>query len=94
MPALIAALVSAVGVAISYLVKHPFVLKMMLFPLFIAVILYAVNWFVDWLMPYLSGVPALGYAAYFGALDGISLYLTIITAGFLVRQVLRFVATT
>ena len=81
------------GSAFSFLVKHPLVLKMMFFPFFIGIILYAVNFFSEWLSPMISSVPGLGYAAYFGALDALAIYLSIVTAGFLVRQVLRFVAS-
>jgi len=86
-------IVTAIGGALSFLLKHPFVLKMMFFPFFITIILYSVSFFSQWLTPLISGSTVLGYAAYFGALDALSIYLSIITAGFLVRQVLRFVAT-
>lgn len=82
-------LVSAFG----FLVKHPIVLKMMFFPFFITIILYSVSFFSDWLSPIIYGTAVLGYAAYFGVLDALAIYLSIVTAGFLVRQVLRFVSS-
>ena len=70
--------------------KNPFVLKMMIFGLFLGVITASVTYLQGLVSPYIVNNSFLSIGAYFGILDGISLYLTIVLAGFGVKQVLAF----
>jgi len=82
---------SLLGSAFSFLVKHPFVLKMMTFGVFIGLITYVIDFIIGLVAPYLSNNGLFVIAAQFGVLQGISLYITIILAGFGAKQVLAFV---
>ena len=96
MPVLIALIpwiANAIGAGFSFLIKHPLVLKMMFFPFFISILLYVISFFANWLKPMISGSVFLSVAAYYGAIDAVAVYLSIITAGFAVRSVLRYVTT-
>ena len=76
---------------ISFIIKHPFVSKMMIFALFLAVLTTAVTYLQSLVTPYIVNSSILSLGAYFGFLDAISLYLTIVLAGFGVKQVLAFI---
>ena len=76
---------------ISFLIKHPFVLKMMVFTLFLAVLTAAVTYLQSLVAPYVVSSSFLSIGAYFGILDGLSVYITIVLAGFGVKQVLAFI---
>ncbi|MCX6062080.1 MAG: hypothetical protein NT103_07530 [Campylobacterales bacterium] len=91
MPALIWTLL---GSAFAFLVKHPFVLKMMIFAIFTGLVAFALNFMFDQVRPYVVQNSVFVLASYFGVLQAISLYLTIIIAGFGVKQVLAFVRST
>ena len=84
-------LANGLAAAFSILVKHPFVLKMMIFTVFITILTRAVIYLQDLVTPYIVQSSLLSVGAYFGILDGISLYLTIILAGFGVKQILAFI---
>ncbi len=88
---LIPLIASAFASIIGFLLKHPFVLKMMIFALFISVLTAAFNYLKALVAPYIVTNDLMGFAAYFGVLDGISLYISIIVAGFGVKQVLAFI---
>ncbi|WP_294964662.1 hypothetical protein [Sulfurimonas sp.] len=90
MPFLLAGL-TALASIISFIIKHPFVAKMMMFSLFTALIALAISYFKSLVSGYIINNSLLALASYFGVLDGISLYLTIVLAGFGVKQVLAFV---
>ena len=75
----------------SIILKHPFVAKMMMFGVFTALLTLAFNYLKSLVSPYIINNSFLALAAYLGILDGISIYITIIVAGFGVKQVLAFV---
>jgi len=91
MPALIW---TALTSAFAFLVKHPFVLKMMIFAIFTSLVLTALDFMFDMVRPYIISNPIFVLASYLGLLQAISLYITIIIAGFGVKQVLAFVRST
>jgi len=84
-------LATAFASIISFIIKHPFVAKMMIFTIFTAVITYAVSYMKDMVAPYIVDNSLFALAGYFGVLDGLSLFLTIILAGWGAKQVLAFV---
>ncbi|MFT7002819.1 MAG: hypothetical protein ACJAWW_000152 [Sulfurimonas sp.] len=90
MPLLLVGL-TAFSSIISFIIKHPFVQKMMMFSIFTALIGLAISYFKSLVSGYIVNNSLLALASYFGVLDGISLYLTIVLAGFGVKQVLAFV---
>ncbi len=75
----------------SFILKHPFVSKMMIFTVFTGLITVAVTYINDLVAPYIVDNSLFSLAAYFGVLDGLSLFLTILLAGFGAKQVLAFV---
>jgi hypothetical protein len=91
MPALIWSLL---GSAFAFLVKHPFVSKMMIFSLFISLITFVIDFIIGLVAPYIANNGLFVIAAQFGVLQGISLYITIILSGFGAKQVLAFVRST
>lgn len=88
---LIGVAVGAFASIISFIIRHPFVSKMMIFTLFTGLITAAVTYMQSLVAPYVVNNNILSIGAYFGILDGLSLYLTIVLAGFGVKQVLAFV---
>lgn len=82
---------SGLATGFSFIIKHPFVQKMMIFAIFLAVITAAVTYMQSLVSPYIINNSFLSIGAYFGILDGLSLYLTIVLAGFGVKQVLAFI---
>ena len=82
---------SAFASIISFIIKHPFVSKMMIFAIFTGLITALVSYIQGLVSPYIVNNSLLNVVAYFGVLDAISLYLTIILAGFGAKQVLAFV---
>lgn len=85
---------SLLGTGFSFLIRHPFVLKMMMFSVFIGLITYALDFFFGMVRPYMVTNSIFVLASYLGLLHAISLYLSIILAGFGVKQVLAFVRST
>jgi len=77
--------------AFTFLVKHPFVLKMMIFTIFTGLIAFALNFMFDLVTPYIVNNGLLVLAVQLGVLQGLALYITIIIAGFGAKQVLAFV---
>jgi len=75
----------------TFLVKHPFVLKMMIFTIFTGLIAFALNFMFDLVTPYIVNNGLLILAVQLGVLQGLALYITIIIAGFGAKQVLAFV---
>lgn len=84
-------LATAFASIISFIIKHPFVAKMMMFSVFTALLTLAFTYLKSLVAPYVVSNSLMSLAAYFGILDGISLYITIIVAGFGVKQLLAFV---
>ena len=75
----------------TFILKHPFVSKMMMFSVFTALLTLASTFLKGLVAPYVVSNSIMALAGYFGILDGISMYLTILVAGFGVKQVLAFV---
>lgn len=84
---------SLLGSVAGFVVKHPLVLKMMFFPFFVSIIMYAVTFISDMVQPYIVSNTAMALAAYYGVFDALSLLVSILAAGFLVRAVIRFVSS-
>ncbi|WP_324170989.1 hypothetical protein [Sulfurimonas sp.] len=82
---------SGIASIASFIMKHPFVSKMMIFGVFTALLTLAFTYLKNLVAPYIVGNSLMSLAAYFGVLDGISIYITILVAGFGVKQVLAFV---
>ena len=78
----------------AFLLKHPFVMKMMIFTLFVGLITFALNFMFDMVRPHIVSNSIIALASYLGVIQAISLYLTIIIAGFGAKQVLAFVRST
>lgn len=78
----------------AFLVKHPFVLKMMIFTIFAGLITFALNFMFDLVRPYIVSNGLLVMAVQLGVLQGLALYITIIIAGFGAKQILAFVRST
>jgi len=82
---------SLLGTGFSFIAKNPFVLKMIIFPFFLGILAFAFIYLKSLVAPYIVNNSLLSLAAYFGIFDAISLYLTIIVAGFGVKQILAFI---
>lgn len=87
----IAPIITFLTAAFAYLVKHPFVLKMMIFGIFTGIIAFAFNFIFNMVRPYISDNGLLIMAVQLGVIQGLALYITIIIAGFGAKQVLAFV---
>ncbi|MCX6051386.1 MAG: hypothetical protein NTZ60_02635 [Campylobacterales bacterium] len=77
--------------ALGFISKNPIVAKMLIFTTFIAIISYSLSFIKELVAPFLVSNAIMGFAGYFGFFDGLSIYLTIIVAGFGVKQVLAFI---
>ncbi|MFT5874180.1 MAG: hypothetical protein ACI8WT_003140 [Clostridium sp.] len=84
-------IIDFLGTLIGISVKHPLVTKMLIFTTFVALIGASVTFLKGLVAPYIVSNNMLALAGYFGLLDGLSLFLTIIVAGFGVKQVLAFI---
>jgi len=82
---------SGIASIASFIMRHPFVSKMMMFSIFTALLTLALTYVKTLVAPYIVTNSMMSLAAYFGILDGISIYITIIVSGFGVKQVLAFV---
>lgn len=87
-------LFSLVGTVFEFLVKHPFVQKMMIFTLFMGLITAVLTFLFDMVRPYMVANSIFVLASYLGVLQALTLYITILLAGFGVKQVLAFVRST
>lgn len=90
----IAPIITFLTSVFAFLVKHPFVLKMMFFTIFTGLVTFALDFMFDLVSPYMIQNPIFVIASYLGILQAISLYITIVLAGFGVKQVLAFVRST
>lgn len=82
---------SGIASIAAFIIRHPFVSKMMIFSIFTGLLTLAISYVKTLVAPYIVGSSLMSLAAYFGIFDAISLYLTIIVSGFGVKQVLAFV---
>ena len=81
----------ALATAFSFILKHPLVTKMLIFSFFLGIISSVISFFVNMVSPYLVTNQLFSIVSYFGVMDGLSIYLTIILSGFGVKQVLAFI---
>lgn len=87
----IAPVITFLTAVFSFLVKHPFVLKMMIFTIFTGLVAFALDFMFDMVRPYIVNNGLLIMAVQLGVIQGIALFITIIIAGFGAKQVLAFV---
>lgn len=87
----IAPIVTFLTTVFAFLIKHPFVLKMMVFAIFTGLVASALSFVFGMVRPYVINNSIIALASYLGLIQAISLYLTIIIAGFGAKQVLAFV---
>ena len=85
------AIFSILASGLGLLTKNPIVAKMLIFTFFTGIIYAAFSYLKSLVAPYVVSNSLLSLASYFGVLDAISLYLTIIVAGFGVKQILAFI---
>ena len=78
----------------QFILRHPLVLKMLIFSIFITLVGSAITYMITLVQPYINSNSVTALAAYFGVMQGIALYLTIILAGFGVKQVIAFLRST
>lgn len=86
-------LVTAVSTFFSAILKHPIIVKMAVFTMFTSIVLFAIDYIKSLIVPYVTQNDLLAIASYLGLLDALSLYITIIVAGFGVKQILAFIRT-
>lgn len=79
------------GLVLGFTAKNPLVSKMVIFTLFTALIAVGVSYMQDLVAPYIVNNSLLSFGAYLGVIDALSLYLTIVLAGFGVKQLLAFI---
>jgi hypothetical protein len=89
-----ALLMGLAGTALDFFIKSPIVQKMLIFGLFVGLIASSLSFVLSFVRPHIISNPIIVLASYLGLLQGISLYLTIIIAGFGAKQVLAFVRST
>lgn len=82
---------SGIAAIASFIIKHPFISKMMIFSIFVALINAGILYIQSLVTPYISGSDLFGLVVYLGVLDGINLFITIIMAGWGMKQILAFV---
>lgn len=80
-----------VASVIGFIIRHPFVSKMMIFALFTGLLGTAISFMLNMAQPYVLQNDLFALAGYLGVLDAISMFLTIVIAGWGVKQVLAFV---
>jgi len=94
MPVLIG-IVFAVGIfikdALIALVKHPLVVKMVIFAFFVGLIHVGITFISDLVKPYISSIPGAGLLCALGVFNAIKIYITILIAGWAMKQLLAFV---
>jgi len=85
---IILAFISAV---IWFFTRHPFMAKMMIISIFYSLISFMIDYMETLVTPYIVNNNIMSLAAYFGVLDGISVFLTIILTGFGAKQMIAFI---
>ncbi len=79
------------GLIFGAVSKNPLIAKMLFFTIFVSVITFALSFLKDLVSPYLVSNNIFAIAGYFGVLDGLNVYITIVVSGFGVKQVLAFI---
>jgi hypothetical protein len=77
--------------AFSFLVRNPLITKMLTFTVFLGVIAAALAFAKNLAAPYIVQNQILSLANYFGAISAVSLYISIIVAGWGAKQVVAFI---
>lgn len=75
----------------GFVTKHPIISKMLIFSTFVGFLSFSIGFIKDFASPYIVTNSFMAVASYFGLLDGLSLYITIVVAGWGMKQVLAFV---
>lgn len=82
---------SGIASLAGFLIKHPFVSKMMIFSIFISLVPVSISFLQDLVSPYVVSNSIFAIASYFGFFDGLNLFISIVLTGFGIKQVLAFV---
>jgi hypothetical protein len=82
---------TGISTAVGFLAKHPIVAKMLFFSVFLAILSAFVLYIKSLVLPYIISNSLFALADYFGVLDGISLYISIVLAGFGAKQILAYI---
>ena len=88
---LLSGLFTLLSGAFDFLVKNPFVMKMLIFGVFTAVIASSLVFAKSLVTPYIVQNELLSLANYFGAINAVSLYVSIVVAGWGAKQVVAFI---
>lgn len=67
--------------------KHPFISKMVFFPFAIILLQRAITYMTDYVSGYIHSNAITGIAACFGVFDALSLYVSIVVAGWGVKKI-------
>lgn len=67
-----------------------YLIKVVLFALFVTVLYFVIDLFLNIIKPLIQTIPVTPILCKFGFFTGLNLFLSIIVAGFAVRQVLSF----
>lgn len=82
--------VGAFASIIQFIIRHPLVTKMLFFAVFTGLLTTAINYILNLLSPYVLDNQALVLASYFGVLNALSLYVSIVISGWGVKQVIAY----
>lgn len=91
MPLFLTSLFTLLTNGFALVAKHPIVLKMMFFSMFLAILHYAISKFFLFVTPYIVDSPVLVIAYKLGLVSALSLYITIVLAGFGMKQVISYI---
>lgn len=78
----------------KFILRHPFILKMMIFSLFVGLIGSMITFILGKASGYIVSNEITGLLAYFGILQALALFISILLAGFGTKQILAFVRST
>jgi len=67
-------------------------IKMLMFIPFMALLYGAILYLTNLVTPYIEGNQIISFIAYFGILDALSLYFSILISGWGVKQVLNYIS--
>lgn len=84
-------ILTLVGSISTFAAKNPLVSKMLIFSIFTGFITFVITFIKGLVTPHIVNNSLLSLASYFGILDGIGIYITILLAGFGAKQVLAFI---
>jgi len=67
-----------------------YIVKLAIFVPFITVVYFIINYFINYIKPYIASFPISGVLCQFGIITGLNLFISILVTGFLVKQILSF----